>query len=518
MRIFLKGLLIALCLVILPLSGAFATGEQPVINLDEISATFELPKNFVTSLTPESLDANEAWFTATQKDRSEVEKDFEDRSVLFQAWNDENNICLEITGVKDEWANTYFDMEAQTAQIRSEYRAAHLNDEINPNYSFDEAEWQQNKSIGRFLMLKYVHRFGNDVTHRGFARRTIRNGYTITVDLKVFSRTLKASDNNILNKVMESWRFTQIHPLPIESAAKSIYYTQEPPKETNTGSFKVKGVADPEATVIGVLMSWTRDQEPLLIETTANKKGEFTLEIDLPAESTYGMSLTVKTQNATYEELLIRSILYNKGQIPVSFIGDFAQAAQSSDLHLVTNEDKVVLEGTSMKGAKIQLVYNGKNIKKNVGGNQSFSFNIPTKEEGSFEATISFNTATHSERRFNFTVERKFTPSQQRAKIKEEAVKPAYGTLTDKLDGYTGRYMVYTLYPLSFEQVENDQWLIKMAMRSTKSGFKEIVYVQSSEEPGFTLETELRLYLECLGAYPIDTGEIIPYFKWLFAE
>lgn len=509
-------ILITLCIVLLPLPGV-ATSEGVAVSLDQIYASFGLPKNFTTALTPQTLAVNEPWLTAVQKELSEVEKEFEDNHILFQGWNQENNVCLEITAVEDTWAKEYFDIDGQTEQTQSDYKTAHLEDEIDTDYSYDDAQWEKSKKTGGFLSLEYVHRSGNDVTHRGVAKRTIRNGYTITVDLKVFGRSIKAADRNLLNKVMETWIFTQVLPMPSESASKAIYYTKAPPSETNSGKFTVKGVSYPEASVIGVLMSWTRDQEPILVETTANKKGEFTLDITLPNESTYGMSLTVETEADIYEELLVSSITYNKRQIPVSFTGDFAEAVKNSDLHLTTNESKVVLEGTSMKGAKIQLMYGGKNIKKNVGGNQSFSFDIPTKEEGTYDITIVFGTATHSERRFNFTVERVFTPSQKRALIKEEAVKPSFNTLTEKIEGYTGRYMVYTLYPISVKKANENEWLIEMAMDATKSGFKNIIYVVSDEEPGFTMESELRLYLECLGSYP-DSESIIPYFRWIFAD
>lgn len=520
MSSFFKRLLSALLILMLFIPGALAADELPAISLGEIHASFQLPKNFSISLTPDTLEANEAWFASRQKKLDEVKKEFEDNHILFQAWTPEGDICLEITAVEDEWAKTYFDIEQQTAQLRGEYRANHLNDVFYPDYNFDSAEWQKSNKIGRFLMLKYVHRFGNDITHRGFAWRTIRNGYTITVDLKVYGRKLKGADNNILTKVMDSWAFTEILPLPLESAAQTIYYTQVPPSETYSGAFTVKGVAEADATVTATIMSWTRAEEPLTIDTVANKKGEFKMEVQLPAESTYGMSLTVTTPGgALYENLLFSTIVYDKKKIPVSFTGEFEAPSQTTQMRLVTNNDKVIMEGTSISGAKIQLMYDGKNIKKTVGGNGIFSFTIPTKLEEELEVTIAFSAKGGlQDRRFHFTIAREFTPSQRMAFIKEEAIKPSYKNLIEKLDGYTGRYMVYSLYPIEFNEVENNQWLVKMAMTSNKNGFKDMVYVLTDEMPTFTIESELRLYLECLGAYPNNLEEALPYFKWLFLD
>ncbi len=505
-------------LFFLPLSMSAAEDSLPVINLDSIYATFQLPKNFTVFFTPDTLEENRPWLASKQKDFEEVKKELEDNHVLFQAWNPEGTISLEISAIKDDWAQTYFDIEQQTPQLRSEYRADHLNDALYPEYSFESAEWQSDKKIGRFLMLKYDHRFANAITHRGFARRTIRNGYTITVDLKVFGRSLKGADNNILNKVMESWAFTQILPLPLESAAKTIYYTQPPPSETNTGNFTVKGGAEADSQVIAMVMSWTREEEPLTFETVANKKGEFKLEIELPVESTYAMSLSVITPSgATYEDLLIQSIIFNKKRIPISFFNDFEEVSKSTEMPLVTNNDKVTLEGTSIKGAKVQLMYDDKNIKKTIGGDKTFSFPISTKEEKETQITISFTSGSLPERRFHFTVIREFTQSQEMALIKDEAIKPAYKNLIDKIDGYTDRYMVYTLYPLSIEKTADSKWLMKMAMTSSKKGFSDKIYVVSEQMPTFTLETEVRLYLKCLGSYP-DAEDIVPYFSLLFVD
>ena len=94
-------------------------------------------------------------------------------------------------------------------------------------------------------------------------------------------------------------------------------------------------------------------------------------------------------------------------------------------------------------------------------------------------------------------------------------MKPAYSTLTSKIKGYTGRTMVYSLYVLSLE--ENDgQWLIKMAMTQSKSGkYSNIVYVTTTEEPNFSVDSQQRMYGKCLGMLEVD-GKDYPAFELLF--
>ena len=56
-------------------------------------------------------------------------------------------------------------------------------------YKIESAEWKKTAQ-GRFLMLKYKRNW-NGETYRGYARKTIKNGYTILLDYKVFGRAIR---------------------------------------------------------------------------------------------------------------------------------------------------------------------------------------------------------------------------------------------------------------------------------------------------------------------------------------
>jgi hypothetical protein len=82
--------------------------------------------------------------------------------------------------------------------------------------------------------------------YRGYARRAIRNGYTITLDYQVYGRTLKKADLNALEDVMDTWTFTQVTERPADAVAKAVF-TSEPPRETSTASSPWKAPANPAA-------------------------------------------------------------------------------------------------------------------------------------------------------------------------------------------------------------------------------------------------------------------------------
>ena len=136
-------------------------------------------------------------------------------------------------------------------------------------------------NTGRFLQLKYT-RTVNGETYRGYARKTIRNGYSIHVDYQVYGRALKNADKNALDDVMDTWEFLEIFPRPAASVSKLIF-SARPPQETNTGKFTVSGTGTAGLHIIGVVMRMSgSDVEQF--EVTIGKTGKFELNVTLPKD------------------------------------------------------------------------------------------------------------------------------------------------------------------------------------------------------------------------------------------
>ena len=112
------------------------------------------------------------------------------------------------------------------------------------------------------------------------------------------------------------------------------------------------------------------------------------------------------------------------------------------------------------------------------------------------------------------------TESQKEEAVRKNAVKPAYSTLTKKLTNYVGRYMTYNLYLT--DMVQNaDEWVLFMAMRSTKTGYKDLVVVTTTEDPGnLSIGNQYRIYGQLVGNYEVQNAEggssYYPCFELLF--
>ncbi len=513
---------IAFVLIVLGLCFAAALpGLCQVITLDAISATVEIPDSY-TILTPGNME-NYVQFLQSKGTTVDVMlKSFEAEGILLQAYGKSGDTCLQISALNDLDAQTYFDIDQQTPATRAKYRREHLDGDAYEvlGISYDSAEWKNTTAYGRFLMLKYVQRIGGKVDHRGYARRTIRNGYTITVDYQVFGRSVSGKDNNALNDVMATWRFLRILPMPgtgtgtgtgtatSAGAARQLVITQEPPRQTNGASFTVKGEATPGALISGSIMRMGT-AEAIPLNDTADKSGKFSFSVKLPQEGVYIMALTVSINGVDTEDLAFPEITYDKTMLPVSFDTAFPEGLTS---------DKLVISGTTEKGVLVQCDVNGKDTQKKVGNNGKFSFTVDTSEEGNYSFAITFSKKGLNDQRFTFYATREWSESELRKKVRDEAIKPAHSVLTSKIKGYTGHVMVYTAYVTEITKSGED-WLIYMAFRKVNSVYRDIIVVRTQQEPNFTVDSQMKMYGRCTGMHldQDDSGEKeYPSFDLLF--
>jgi len=504
-------IVLGLCLV------AALPGLCQAVTLETISATVEIPDSY-TILTPENMETNVAFLQSKGTTLDVTLQSFQAEGILLQAWGQDGNTCLQITALHDLDAQAYFDIDQQTPTIRAKYRREHLDGEAYQalGISYSSAEWKNTTAYGRFLMLKYVQRIGGKVDHRGFARRTIRNGYTITVDYQVSGRSISAKDNNALNDVMDTWRFTSVLPMPVAGsstgtgavATKNVEITAGPPRQTNSSSFTVKGLSKPGALISGsVVRMGTAEYVP--VSDTADQSGDFSLSVLLPQEGVYVMAFTVTVNDVEVKDLTFPEITYDKTLLPVSFSETFPEEITT---------DKLTISGTTDKGVLAECNVNGKSTKKKVGSNGKFSFSIDTSEEGNYSIDLVFSKEGLKNQKFPLYATRVRSDNDKDDVIRSEAIKPAHTTLTSKIKGYTGRIMGYNAYVTEIAK-SGDTWLVYMSFRKIKSVYRDIIIVMTKDEPTFTVDSQVKMYGRCTGMYQVqdDSGvKEYPSFDLLF--
>lgn len=509
MRKIILSLLVLLCMLLpaAALADTFTFAEQ--------GAACSIPDGKYTVITPDNVASKTDWLTKNGKTADSVRADFADRGVLLQAWSTGGDVCLEISAVQDLYGEQYYDVNQVSESERKNYRTGHSSDKTGEwralGYDYTEAVWKNYKYAGRFLQLEYTRTI-NGMTYRGYARKTVRNGWHIHVDYQVYGRTLKNSDLNALEAVMTSWEFLEVTSRPATSATKVIF-SSTPPQETNTGKFTVAGTGSSGLKVIGVVMRMS-SSDVHRFETEINSKGKFELDVQLPKEGLWTMTYTVFNGEEVVEEGAFDAITYDDALLTVRL-----NTTLPKTMSLTGNS--LTISGTTMKQTKVQCIVDGR-YNKSITTNNSgtFSFTFDTKDEGLYNITLVFEKKGYTARRFRCEATREFTEEDRKQSIRDEAIKPSYKNLTAKMDSYRGEYMVYTLNIKEITQTPTG-YLTFAGMSKTKSGvYKEIVAIRTTEEPVWRTGTAVRMYLKCLGLYDVisDEGtESYPYFdlQWL---
>ena len=499
------------CILLLTLCGALALADTEYF-FDGVSASLSLGDSYIV-LTPDNLASHQELLSRLNRSKEVAEADFAERGVLLQAWVPELDACLEITAVKDQAAETYYDLDQQSRSVRNEYRASVLKSQAlkDQGYSVKSADWKRQTLGGLFLMIKYK-RTTPEKIYWGYARQAVRNGYTLTLDYQVFDRGLRAKDLNAVNKVANTVIFT-----PIEGVSATVSgvltFNSAPPAETNTGTFTVDGKCTPGAHLIAVLMRPV-SSTPTLVETTAKKNGTFKLDVTLPEEGVWVMTVTVDVAGQEIAWESFDPTTFNRTMLPVSL-------DQPVPEQLIGNEQTI--SGVTSKSVAVQcIVMRGGNTifdkQVRTNGTGKFKFKFDTSDEADYDITLVFTKKNYITRRLTYTSRRELTEEDLRNQIRSDAIKPAYSTLTKKLDGYIGRRMVYTVTIVAVQQ-SGDEWIVTGAMKQTKKGYDQLIVITTDTEPVYAPGDRVKMYGTCAGTYQVQSEEDIlsyPSFDLLF--
>ena len=487
-----------LCLALLLGMPVLALAQN--YSFGDVRASVEIPAEYETVLTPYNLGTQGEWIAAQGLEAEELTAAFEAEGVLLKAIDRDTGRTLVITALKDVDAQTYFDLNLQDEDMRKEFRLSHTNGSAYGvlGYTYTSAQWgNYGENALRFLRTEYSLRQEGQLVCTGFQRRTIRNGYTITLDMQVTGRTADKNDNAALESVMKTWRFTEVlsmPPLPLKLSVSSA-----PPAETNEGTFVIKGTTKKRATVTATVFSLGSTGGESYT-ATASGSGAFSIKVKLPSQGVYSVTLTAEAPDAITAKRLY-SVTFRQGLLPVE-----VTAAPPSTL-----ADQTLISGSTVAGAKTQLSVSGPvNYSKSTTG-KAFNFKVDTNVEGTYHFVLSVTKKGLEERVFTYTATRSYSDLERDDKVKENAKKIAYADLAK--NEYMGRTAVETGYITSVTQSINE-WVVTLALTKTNGGsYKDIVYLICREEPAFAQGAQVKVYGKAAGSYSVlnDEGNVKNY-------
>lgn len=500
----LAGALLLCCL--LPLCAAMADN----LSFSSIYATVSIPSGYDV-LTRSNLSQKQEVLERNATTLEMTEDDWAERGVLAQAWSEAGDVCIEFTAVQDEQALQYFNIGSRTADERKAYRAAHMDGSLygEQGYAYESGAWKTGKSHGKFLLLGYKLNSARE-TCQGYQYRTVRNGYSVTIDYKVYGREVKKADLKALDAVMDGFKFTQVLNKPASFISK-MAFTDEPPKETTSGKFSVKGTCDAGLRVVGTAMRMS-SSDKVTVEATAKKTGKFSLDFQLPSEGVWLVTVTLFKGNEIGDEKVFSVTTYQSNLLPINMTAVPPENVSG---------DTFTITGKTLKGTTVQCIVSGAVTYDKivtVNGKGTFSFKIPTANGGDYKVTLAFQKKGYNARQEKYTFSRTLSESDSRARIKADAVKPAYNTLVEKLKKYMGKTLGYKMYVKSVSR-SGDEWVIEMAMKLSGTTFKQIIAVTSPTDPGVVVGQQYQVYGTCTGSYHDEANDkYYPCMELLFLE
>ncbi|MHC1785941.1 MAG: hypothetical protein AB9880_02590 [Christensenellales bacterium] len=496
--------LLPILLIIGLLLGLTAQAQQA--NLSAVPAVLTLPEGvYAPILLPDNLEANAAFITAKGSTLAAYQETFKQQGILLEAHDEKNARILVVSAISDADGQNYMDIDQQTPAIRAQYRAKFQkgSPEAPAGYTFDTAEWKNFPEVGRFLMGRYTYRENGAVHHRGYMRRSVKNGLTITIDLQVYGRGLKGGDNTALNQVFDTLKLTGTTgsglTLPVV-----ISETQTVPKEAYEPGFRMKGTTRPGATLRATVMSYATNKADVY-NASADAKGAYSLDITLPAEGFY--MITMDVEAAGLETLSKQyTVTYAKGLLPVTMT-----ATLPAEISL----DSYKLTGTTLPGVTVQMIQGDKNTTRKTGANGTFSFTVATKEEGLYDVKLvfskkDFNTKTldYSGVKGTAATEPLATqpPDQAGEGTGSEAITPPYTDLIAQADSYDGKLLTYHGFVTKTEEQAGD-WIISLALRRTEAGYADTVLLVATADPGIANDSEVIIFGTLVGINADMTGD-----------
>lgn len=502
--------IILLSLLVLALSGICAAASAENYSYDDFCAAFTLPKGVYSKMiTDKNIDENLEFITSQGLNAEEIKDDFDQYGLRMIAFDTKNGRRFMLTAVQDTDAINYFDLNLQDDSMRKKFRTGHTDGTVygKLGYSYSTASWKNyGGTVLRFLQTRYTLTENGNLLWYGAQRRTIRNGFTITLDMQVPGRKMNDDDVRALETIMKSFSFTKILDLPELPIQLTI--TSEPPQETHSDTFTVKGTTLEKANIdiSCVNMSSTQSQ---LFTGTAKGNGKFSVNVKLPSRGVYIVTVTVSKEGS-----LDAQTSYSVSYDPTRIICGVTQIPPDN------LEKETVIAGTTEAGVSTMLVVSGPVEIIKESSSRNFSFKVDTSLEGTYSFRLVMTRKGYNERIFEYSGTRAVTDEEKTAQMKKSAIKPEYSKLVKNSEGYDGRLFGYTGWITEIREGEEDL-LYTIALAKNSKGYKNLIYVVTPLETAFSEGDKVKVYAEKNGdIVSIENGKSVsvPRFDLVLME
>ena len=509
----MKRIILCVCLMVMLAAVCVpALAAKQDYDFNELHARLSLDSaGYDMILTPLTLEDHKDWLAAAGADYEQTVIRYEDDGVLLEAYDSANGRTLVVTALADVNARELFDINLLEDSERKNYRLAHSDGTFYgiQGFNYQSAVWKNyGSNLGRFLKLKYTYVISGKVVRQGYQRRTVRNGYTITLDMQVTGRKPKAADEKALDRALNSLTFLEVLNSP--TGACKLNITKEPAREVTTEKVGIAGKTENNAVVTATLIS-LNDNKTQVFTTTANNKGKFSLNITFPQQGTYSINVVATAPDGRTSQRSL-SVMYQRDYIPISL---------KNGVPANINGDSLTVSGTTVAGVTMQISVSGPVTMQKSKTGKSFSFTIDTRLEGTYQILLTATKKDMSPRMLSFTAVRTVSEDEKTERLKKAAVKLKYSELKRSVAKYAGKMITLSGWVMESRKT-GDEYVVRLAVNRSGKTYKDFVYIICKSDPSLGDQEHVRMYGTLSENLYVETAESgsagYPRFELLLFE
>lgn len=497
-----------LCACVAGLAGR-AFGAQEM-KLESVYAKLSFPDPWLV-VTAASLPVYENILQGAGLDLEAIRLRYASEGVVVEGWSEDFSDGYRLMVREDERSQRIYDIERASAAQRKAI-ANSFTDRREwslTSIRYQQAEWQQHPTMGRFLFLRYNEMDGDKAVNRGVQYFTIRNGCNYILEWTIGTRRFTNRDLTYFKEVLKGFAFTEQLEAPL------LPVRLEPvgglPTETGNGKVRVTGMAEANATL--VLTRILADAEPELLSVGfAGEDGAFVLDCALEVEGTYQLALTASKEGCL-DATLSGMLLYQKGLLPLAMDG-LPEA--------IYYEDRCVLTGRTLSGAGIEL-YDGQSpVRCIADDNGWFTIERDTSATGTHYWTLLATHKGYTDRRLSIEFTRERTQEQDREYRKTTAQALPYTKAANNPEAYAGMLLYCSGAVMEVQEGEG-VWFIRLNVSKNKKEEQPVI-VLCGTEPEVGIGQRITVYggIEGPNAEQDEKGEKVYMpslaLEWMEAE
>lgn len=491
----------ALCLMLAP-----ALAQN--IDMDAAHLSFDYPDSWLV-VSPQLCTTYARLLSDAGIDAQALAQELRAQGIASRAYNEDFSQWLSVLTIEDDLAAEIYDIEQVTDAQRKTIRTRAEGNSLfeTTGYRAQDVEWQKEGGV-YWLYIHYTVTRGDKTVGRGLRYLTVRNGVYVVLDWQITDGRFGNRDLTAFRARIADLTVTETVPRPVRTAKLEASI----PAETSASAITITGTTEPNAMLLAEAPDGSGAMRTLSVGS-AKASGAFSLLVELPDEGVYDITLTASADGVEPASVSGRTAFSAK-TLPVSLEGIPEDG--------VVTSDTVKITGTTLAGVQFQLVTPYGLTKKRSGNDGSFSFELTTEEEGTYEYTLICDKDGYNQRRVAFTLTREMTDAQERAKIKATAEKISYKNLQKNRDEDQGKLM--SLYgPVTRVSAAGDVHYVRMQFNKDAEGnWYNPVVIVAGEEMGVREGDMLSVVVTVAGVFEEqdEAGNTVavPRFELVFVD